>query len=443
MSRRDALRLLAAAPLALGLRAVASNSFQALADPGLSAPFGVLTRVPTIISRADWGADESMRRGAPLYDDGIRAGIVHHTATPNEYAAADSAGIVRGIYRYHTTTLGWSDIAYNALVDRYGQVFEGRFGGVTRPVEGSPTGGFNRNTWAVAMIGNFDQAQPTAQQLRAVGVLFGWRLGMDAVNPDGSVTLTSAGGPYTHYRRGAIATLPNIFAHRDVGDTACPGSLGYGCLDQIREIAARFDKPSTSADLAESLRGGAIYARWQEMGGMEGYLGPPTSPETPADGSSRYVTFDKGAIYWSPASGAAPIRGALYNAWATLGFERGALGLPTSAEVQEPEWIVQNFQHGTLNLDRLDSTITRVVDGVGLQLPPPRPEGHPSSSNDSPRHAAGFDCLLRPGWARHAMGRPPRPVRWFSIRPARAGYGGAMSVLAVRNIGKPANTFSY
>jgi uncharacterized protein with LGFP repeats len=366
-----------AAPLIVGLGAAALGVPRALAEPGLSANFGVHGQVPVVIDRREWGADESMRRGAPLYDDVVRAGIVHHTATPNDYAATESPAIVRGIYRYHTTTLGWDDIAYNALVDKYGQVFEGRFGGITRPVEGCHTGGFNKDTWAVAMIGNFDLAQPTPEQLHAVGVLLGWRLSMDSVNPMGSVTLTSAGGPYTRYQRGATPTLPNIFAHRDVGDTACPGSLGYDCLAQIRDIAAHFDKPANSRDLAESLRGGAIDACWQAMGGMNSAIGSPTSPESPGYGASRYVTFDKGAIYWSPASGAAPVSGALYNAWATLGFERGALGLPTSGAIQEPEWVVQNFQHGTLNLNRLDSTVTRVIDGVALQLPPPSSDQPP------------------------------------------------------------------
>ena len=142
-SRREVLRLLSATPLAVGLSAItnAISASPALAEPVLSAAVGAIGQVPAIIGRAEWGADESMRRGAPMYDDGVRAGIVHHTATPNDYPATDSAGIVRGIYRYHTATLGWSDIAYNALVDKYGQVFEGRFGGITRPVEGSHTGG--------------------------------------------------------------------------------------------------------------------------------------------------------------------------------------------------------------------------------------------------------------------------------------------------------------
>lgn len=344
----------------------------------MTAAPGGLGPAPNVIGRAQWGADESMRRGTPLFDNGIRAGIVHHTATTNDYAASDSAGIVRGIYRYHTSTLGWGDIAYNALVDRYGNVFEGRFGGLNRAVEGTHTGGFNANTWAVAMIGNFDLAPPPPAQLRAVGQLLGWRLAMDTVPPLGMVTLTSAGGPYTRFPRGSTPSLATIFAHRDVGDTACPGALGYAALDQIRHFAARFNKPANAEDLADTLRGGAIYACWQRMGGMHGALGAPTSPEASGAKSTRYVTFDKGAIYWSPDTGAQPIMGAIYDAWATLGYEYGALGLPTSGETQQPEWIVQNFQHGTLNCDRATFAITRVIDAIAIELPPPSADGPPA-----------------------------------------------------------------
>jgi uncharacterized protein with LGFP repeats len=374
------LKYVAAAPLVLGLGAGAVTLIkppQAAAEPPWLTALNAPGQTPNIISRADWGANESMRSGAPVYDDRVLAGIVHHTATPNEYAPEDGPGIVRSIYDYHTRTLGWSDIAYNALVDKYGQVFEGRFGGITRPVQGSHTGGFNKNTWAIAMIGNFDLMEPPPIQLRAVGRLFGWRLAMDAVDPKGSVVLASAGGPYTRFPQGAVPTFPSIFAHRDVGSTDCPGNLGYGSLDQIREIAARFDKPANAQDLADSMRGSAIHARWQSMGGMNSPLGAPTAPEASGAGSAHYVTFDKGAIYWSPECGAQPLMGSIYNAWAMLGFERGALGLPTSGEIQEPQWVVQNFQHGTLNLDREKGTVTRVIDGVPLELPPPPPEGPP------------------------------------------------------------------
>lgn len=329
---------------------------------------------PNIISRAQWGADDAMRCGGPLYGNGIRAAVVHHTAGSNDYAPEDSAAIVRSIYAYHTRTLGWCDIAYNALVDKYGQVFEGRAGGITKDVQGSHTGGFNRDVWGVSMIGDFETVPPTDVQIRTVGRLLGWRLGLDHVNPLGTAQLASAGGNYTFYPAGAVPTLPEIFAHRDVGNTECPGNAGYAALPVIRDIAARFNRPP---DIVDSLRGGAIFARWEQMGGKDGPLGAPTTPEAAGEGDARYATFEHGAVYWSPSTEAQPLTGAIYEAWASLGYERGALGLPTSGEIQEPEWVVQNFQHGTLNFDRQTHNVLRVVDGLTLVMPPPPIDGPP------------------------------------------------------------------
>jgi uncharacterized protein with LGFP repeats len=332
---------------------------------------------PAVITRAQWGADESMKCPNTVYDNGVRAGIVHHTAGSNDYGPQDSAAIVRSIYAYHTRTLGWCDIAYNALVDKYGQVFEGRAGGMDRPVEGAHTGGFNKNTWAVAMLGNFDVEPPTPILIRTVGRLLGWRLGLDRVDPRGTVVLASDGGSFTHFPRGATPTLPSIFTHRDVGITECPGNAAYAVMDQIRDVAARFNEPLPPPSLTDQLRGGAILAKWETMGKDNSPLGAPRSPEAAGEGSARYATFDKGAVYWSPESGAEPLTGAIYEAWASLGYERGALGLPTSGEIQEPQWIVQNFQHGTLNFDRENGTVTRVIDGVPEELPPPSADGPP------------------------------------------------------------------
>ena len=329
---------------------------------------------PNIISRAQWGADDAMRCGGPLYGNGIRAAVVHHTAGSNDYAPEDSAAIVRSIYAYHTRTLGWCDIAYNALVDKYGQVFEGRAGGITKDVQGSHTGGFNRDVWGVSMIGDFETVPPTDVQIRTVGRLLGWRLGLDHVNPLGTAQLASAGGNYTFYPAGAVPTLPEIFAHRDVGNTECPGNAGYAMLPVIRDIAARFNRPP---DIVDSMRGGAIFARWEQMGGKDGPLGAPTTPEAAGEGDARYATFEHGAVYWSPSTEAQPLTGDIYEAWASLGYERGALGLPTSGEIQEPEWVVQNFQHGTLNFDRLTHNVLRVVDGLTLVMPPPPIDGPP------------------------------------------------------------------
>jgi uncharacterized protein with LGFP repeats len=358
------------------LNAVLITPPQAPADTQWSPPTAVITpgQPPNIITRAQWGADESLRCPAPIkYDNGIRAGIVHHTAGSNEYTPDDSAAIVRAIYAYHARTLGWCDIAYNALVDKYGQVFEGRAGGMDRPVEGAHTGGFNENTWGVAMIGDFDAVPPTPVQLHTLARLLGWRLAIDGVNPKATVTLTSAGGSFTHFPRGVPATLPTIFTHRDVGNTDCPGNAAYAVMDQIRDLAARFNEPPNADDLAQAIEGGAIAAKWKALGGMNGVLGAPTSVEKAGGGQARFVTFVNGTVYWSPQTGAQPINGVIRNAWGSLGYERGAMGLPTSGEIREPEWVVQNFQHGTLNFDPISGSVTKVIDGVAEQLPPAPP----------------------------------------------------------------------
>src|SRR5271163_534511 len=366
-------------PLAQNISAVLISPPQAPADTQWTAPTAVIAagQPPNIIGRAQWGADELVRCGNRPFNAPIRAAVVHHTAESNDYQPQDSAAIVQSIYAYHTQILGWCDIAYNALVDKYGQVFEGRAGALIGPVQGDHTGGFNRDSWGAAMIGNFDNVAPTPIQLHTLGRLVGWRLGLDHINPWGTVALPSAGGENTNFPVNAFATLPTIFSHRDVGATDCPGNVAYGLLDEIRETAAHFSGPPRPEDLVLSLQGGAIYDRWQTIGGPSSILGAPTSPEATGDGDARYADFDHGAMYWSPETGPQAVTGAIYDAWASLGYERGALGLPTSSEFQEPQWVKQNFQHGTLNFDRLSGRVSRVIDGVVEELPPPPATGPP------------------------------------------------------------------
>jgi uncharacterized protein with LGFP repeats len=282
-------------PLNQTLSAVLITPPQAPAEAQWSAPTANLApgQPPNIISRAQWGAGTGSRCGGPSYGTGVRAAVVHHTATGNDYAPEDSTAIIRSIYAYHTITLGWCDIAYNALVDKYGQVFEGRAGGITKDVMGSHTGGFNRDVWGVSMIGDFEDVPPPDVMVRTVGRLLGWRLSLDRVNPLATTRLKSAGGPNTVYPAGTTPELPEIFAHRDVGNTECPGKAGYAALGEIRAIAAGFNQPPNVLD---SLRGGAILTRWEGDGGAVSPLGMPTSPEAAGDGRARYATFERGAM---------------------------------------------------------------------------------------------------------------------------------------------------
>ncbi|MER7172505.1 neprosin family prolyl endopeptidase [Streptomyces mesophilus] len=79
--------------------------------------------------------------------------------------------------------------------------------------------------------------------------------------------------------------------------------------------------------------GGAIGTKWRAIGGFESRLRCPLAPSKPTPGRKGYYQhFQGGSLYWSPASGAHPVQGAIRTKWASLGWERGRLGFPTSDE---------------------------------------------------------------------------------------------------------------
>ncbi|MGN7156300.1 N-acetylmuramoyl-L-alanine amidase [Dietzia cercidiphylli] len=210
------------------------------AQGGTGANGDIAAKQPAIISRAGWGADESIRCRNATYDPTLAAAVVHHTAGSNNYTREGSAGVVRGIYTYHARNLGWCDVGYNVMVDKYGQAFEGRHGGLNRNVQGAHAGGFNGNTWGISMMGDYSTVAPPEATVRKMGEIIGWRLSVAGVNPKGSDTHYSEGTSFTRYPMGAAVRLPNIFAHRDVGNTSCPGDAGYARMGQIRDIAAAY-----------------------------------------------------------------------------------------------------------------------------------------------------------------------------------------------------------
>jgi hypothetical protein len=189
---------------------------------------------PPMSGRAVWGADESWRNGGPRYNATIEQVHVHHTANSNDYTEDDVPALLRGIYRYHTHSLGWSDIAYNFLVDRFGRAWVGRAGGAARPVRGAHTLGFNATSSGIAVIGNYDLVAPSIETLTAVVNLAAWKLSMYGRDPEGTAAVMSEGSD--KYARSQVAVLPVIDGHRDTNDTACPGQLLYAQLPEVRRL---------------------------------------------------------------------------------------------------------------------------------------------------------------------------------------------------------------
>ena len=132
-----------------------------VASPAASAPAPRSARGrPTIITRAEWGADESLRNCAPTYlTSPLKAAVLHHTAGSNSlHRRGRRPPRSASDYAYHTKSLGWCDLGYNFVVDRFGRIYEGRAGGVDRLVQGAHAIGVNGETFGVAALGNFDVA---------------------------------------------------------------------------------------------------------------------------------------------------------------------------------------------------------------------------------------------------------------------------------------------
>jgi flagellar hook assembly protein FlgD len=211
---------------------------------------------PPIIPRLSWGADESIRRAPPQYADALRFAVVHHTAGSNEYSPAQSAAIVRGIELYHVEGNGWNDIGYNFLVDKYGQVFEGRYGGVDKPVIGAHSLGFNVGSVGIAVIGDYNAGGISAAARRSLEQLLAWRLDVAHVDPLSTLSVASGGNP--RFPAGVPVFLRAISGHRDTNFTDCPGDVLYAQLPQIAKDVAALGLPKLYAPVVAGKLGGLV-----------------------------------------------------------------------------------------------------------------------------------------------------------------------------------------
>lgn len=181
--------------------------------PGSTSP-------PQMYSRAQWGADESLRAWAPSQGD-FKGAVIHHTAGTNSYVEADVPAILRGIYAYHAQTRGWGDIGYNFLVDKFGRIWEGRSGGFEMETAGAHVSGYNSATVGVSVLGNYQTATVSNAAVDAIVRLLGWKLSIHGIDAAGRTVINGN-------------NLPTIFGHRDVASTTCPGQSLWVRQDEIR-----------------------------------------------------------------------------------------------------------------------------------------------------------------------------------------------------------------
>ena len=211
------------------------------------------TSQPAIITREEWGADACPPRATPAYGE-VKFAFVHHTVTANEYTPDQSAAMVLGICRYHRNSNGWNDIGYNFVVDKYGQIFEGRAGGVDRAVVGAQAQGYNSQSTGISNLGTFSTTGQTPAGLAALAHLLSWKLAIHGVAPQGKATVRSAGGSTNRYPAGAQVTFDAIAGHRDGNKTACPGDGLYNQLPQLRAMVSADTRVPATLDLTAERR---------------------------------------------------------------------------------------------------------------------------------------------------------------------------------------------
>ena len=187
-----------------------------------------------IISRTEWGANESISTWQPEYA-APKKYVIHHTVTSD--SGDDSATVVRAIQYYHAVTLGWGDIGYNFLIDATGKIYEGRKGGdavigahaardsvcnQSRFGGGNIGINFNVGTIGIALLGDYQNNQPTQAAIDALTNLIAEKGVLNGIQPAGSSDFLG------------MASLPNVVGHGDVDCTLCPGQNLIPLLAQIR-----------------------------------------------------------------------------------------------------------------------------------------------------------------------------------------------------------------
>lgn len=310
----------------------ASAPVSSLAQAADASP--TFTPKPAVISRSSWGASAGGSCDSPRVGMTTFGVTLHHTAGSNSYTKAQSRSIVRGIQSYHVKSRDWCDIGYNVLVDKYGQIFEGRKGGLDRTVRGAHAGNAKVNTYSmgVSMMGNYDTANVGTATRSALVKVIGWRLGTFYRGAKG--TWSADGKKYQV-----------IHGHRDVLGTACPGRNGYTYLPTLRNSVASY-----IADYDSEIK------RYAAKLGRD-LTGYPYASEY-GNATQRKTFFQAMELYWKQGVGVFWVGGLVRGEYNHLGAHAGVMGFPTALHVRtaDPAVSVQRFERGS---------VYRVVRGSG------------------------------------------------------------------------------
>jgi len=157
------------------------------------------------ISRDDWGASEPRH----AYSKHIPRFVgIHHSASDQD--AYNGAPSIRTFQRYHQHHRGWNDIGYHYIIGPDGKVYEGR----PEDAMGAHVKGKNDGSIGICLIGDY---RPGRDQLTR----FGW---------------SALVGVCCEVMKRWNIPPDQLYGHRDLGYTQCPGDQLYYPIAVIRFI---------------------------------------------------------------------------------------------------------------------------------------------------------------------------------------------------------------
>ena len=263
VSRALSVRYRPVTPRDKNIREIKLDYLNTLDGPRTERTIPIVARAgadtPSIITRAEWGADESLKRtsgGCKRNFYPVQQLFVHHTAGKNN--DGNPAATMRAIYWFHVVRQGWCDIGYNFVISWDGRVYEGRWARRYQPwevhnsenlsgraVAGAHVAGFNSGSVGISLMGNFQTAGLPEAMRSALVRLLAWEADRHNLPPRGTHI-------YRNPDTGTTRRLPYIAGHRDAGQTSCPGGNVYRKLSGIRRATARrigVGKPATETAL--------------------------------------------------------------------------------------------------------------------------------------------------------------------------------------------------
>ncbi len=226
---------------------------------------------PTIIPRSSWCGSYSACQNptyTPTYISATHT-VIHHGASPDSYT--DGAAVVRSYWNYHVNTNGWSDIGYNYLFDKSGNMYVGRYNPnlPNQDVKGAHAGSANSKSIGLNYLGNSDASgtAPTTAQNNKCCQFMAWWYNYKGFDPTSSASILC--------QDNVTRTKPRICGHRDVnpGGTTCPGNTLYALLPSLRtntkQIIQNCNTPTGPTNLTTTLLGcpdNKVKFSWQNSG---------------------------------------------------------------------------------------------------------------------------------------------------------------------------------